>query len=591
MKTTWSFFVILTTAGLLCATAHAGVYDDAAAWWHLDYAPQYNPAETNVAVIDEIRDQLDWGTAAAKGSGGHHATAIRGPLGGPLWIQAPVVCPAGGQRFGDYSLMFTQETNALGQIWPDAVKIDNFKLGGSSAIVTRFYWNGLAYSASYPGWIYNNSLDWTWRKGWMFGVRGDGGNRLGMYVGQTAFYLTSTSVMTGKWYDAAAVLTDNGPTNTDTVELYLWPENGTLYYQKYTTSAVTNEVGGSGGVIGSESFQDTYSSPTNSNSGKSFKGLLNHLAVWDRALSYEEVLEAFCYPQPLIQIGVNNGKDADLRLESEADAEYCKDDPWHSMRRAVSASHPDVTLKIPLTDIQTNLNYVFHLNTLNMSQPNLKAKLQLIVNATETRMQTARTNQDLFWPIPKEELVAGTNSFTLHYAGGTSSYVTFDWMELGASWQVGTNNYSPGEFIGEGSAGDDFYITDPNWKHLERAIVQGSDSNTVLHFVLSPEMVSNVVFSYTTRVVSQGRNTGTLPAPPYPFCIGVNGRILYQTTTGVADNTLVTIPFAKGDLRSGDNAINLMFNSTNGWIQFDFHRLDAEMWTIPWPDGILFSLH
>ena len=571
--------------------AVAGVYDDAAAWWHLDYDPNYNPAVTNVAQLNEIRDQMDWGTASAKGASGKHATGIRGVLGGPLWTNAPVVCPAGGQSFGGLSLHFQQETNALGQVFPDAIKIENFRLNDSSAIVTRFNWDGITYRSDFPGWIYNNSLDWDNRRGWMFGVRHDGGNRLGMYVGQTAFYLGSSSnISTGKWYDAAAVLTDNGTNSLDTVELYLWPEGGTLQYQKFTTSAVTNLVGGSGGVIGSESFQDGYSSPTNSNSGKSFKGLVQHLAVWDRALSYEEVLEAFCYPQPLIRIGVNNGKDTDLRIESEADAEYHPGDPWHTLRRAVTAANPDVTLQIPLNDLQTNLNYVLHLNTLNTSQPNLKAKLKLTVNNTVLRDQTAGRDQDLFWPIPKSQLVAGTNTFRLSYAGGTSPYVTFDWMELGGSWQIGTNNYSAGDFIAEASAGDHFYITDPNWQHLERAVVQGSDSNIVLHFDLSSEMVSNVLFSYTTRIVSQGRNTGTLPAPPYPFSFGVNGRILYQSANGVPDNTLVTSPFVPGDLRAGANDINLMFNSTNGWLQFDFHRQETGTWNLPWPAGTLFFM-
>ena len=186
----------------------------------------------NIAVADDIRDQRNWGATAVKGAGGWHASGVRGVLGGPLWTNAPVVCPAGGRHYGGLSLCFRQETNALGQVWPDTIKIDNLRLGGSSTIVTRFRWDGITCSSGYPGWIYNNSLSWSSRQGWMFGVRHDGGNRLGMFVGQTAFYLgTSSNVITGKWYDAAAVLTDNGPDNTDTVELFLWPEDGTLLYQ------------------------------------------------------------------------------------------------------------------------------------------------------------------------------------------------------------------------------------------------------------------------------------------------------------------------------------------------------------------------
>ncbi|MDD2460020.1 MAG: hypothetical protein PHT98_02935 [Kiritimatiellae bacterium] len=570
----------------------AGVYDDAAAWWHFDYDPNHDPQAVNVAAADEIRDQRDWGTAAVKGASGRHASGVRGVLGGPLWTNAPVVCPAGGRRYGGLSLRFQQETNALGQVWPDAVKIDNFRLNDSSAIVTRFRWDGITFSSGYPGWIYNNSLDWGNRRGWMFGVRYDGGlNRLGMYVGQTAFYLGSSSnIITGKWYDAAAVITDNGTEGPDTVELFLWPEGGTLQYQKFTTTVVTNLVGGSGTVIGSESFQDGYSSPTNSNSGKSFKGLVNHLAVWDRALTYAEVLEAFCYPQPLVQIGLHNGSATDLRIESEADPVFAPGDPWHTVPRALGVMHPDLTLKVPLTAAQANLNTVFHIRTLDTAAAGQKVQLRFVVNAATNPPVRIGANQDFFWPIPKSQLASGTNTFTLSYAGGPAAWIALDWMELGGAWQVGIDNNSATDFIVESQAGDHFYITDPDWKHLERAVVQGSDSNTVLHFVLSPEMIQNVTFSYSTRIVQQGCNAGTQPTPPFPFSIGVNGRILYQSTTGLPDNTLLNLPFAPGDLRAGENDINLMFNSTNGWLQFDFHRLDTQSWTLPWPAGSLFYL-
>ena len=86
-----------TCAVILCTSvlgtvspcfSHAGVYDDAAAWWHFDYDPNHDPLAVNVAAADEIRDQRDWGTAAVKGAGGRHASGVRGVLGGPLWTNA-----------------------------------------------------------------------------------------------------------------------------------------------------------------------------------------------------------------------------------------------------------------------------------------------------------------------------------------------------------------------------------------------------------------------------------------------------------------------------------------------------------------------
>ncbi len=570
----WLMVLFMLPSG----SARGGVYDSAAAWWHFDYAPNYTPGSANVANTNEIRDQRDWGTAAVKGASGKHATAVYGPIGGPEWTNCPVVCPAGGQKYGDYSMWFHPLTNGIGQVYPDAFQVANFCLPNSATILTRFLWNGFTFSSSYPGWIYNNALDWNGKKGWMFGMTS--GPRLSLLIGQTTLSLDTYTVVTGKWYDAAAVLTDNG--TNDTVEFYIWPQDGTLLYKKYSTNVVLTASGSS--IIGGEPAATSYGYATNSNNGKTFAGVLNHLAVWNRALSYEEVLEAFCYPQPLIQIGLNNNGNTDLRAEAEVDAEYNLGDPWHTMRRAVTSSTREATIKVPLSSIQAGLGYLFHVNTLTPA--NTYANLSLIVNTvTNATQQATSGSTDLYWQVARNQLITGTNSFTLRYEGGTAAYTSFDWMELGGSWQIGTNNNNAGEFIVESSAGDHFYITDPNWKHLERAVVQGSDTNTVLHFVLSPEMVTNHFFTYTTRVVQQGNNPNTAPTPPFPFSIGVNDRIMVQST-GVPDNTLVNIPFERGDLRAGENTVNLMFNSTNGWLQFDFHRLEVA----PWPSGMLFFL-
>ena len=555
-------------------SAAGGVYDDCTAWYHFDYAPNYNSATSNVAKIDEIRDQRDWGTVATKGATGKHATAVNGPIGGPQWTNCPVACPAGGERYGDYSMWFQPATNGAGLIWNDSISVSSLKLPGSSTIVTRFLWNGFTYSNTQPGWIFNNGLDWNNKLGWMFGVRGDsGGNRLGMFVGQTAFYLDNytNTIGVGKWYDAAAVLTDNGI--NDTVELYLWPQDGTLQYKKMLTSAVTNAIGSSGSVIGGEAAPTGYAD-SNSNNGKSFKGIVKHLAVWNRALSYGEVAEAFGYPQPLFQIGLKNGSPTDLRAESEVDAEYVLGDPWNTMRRAVTAGSRDVIIKLPLTSIKAGLNYVFHLKTL--TDVGQTGDLSLIVNSTTNPVQTASLSKDLYWYITSNTLRTGTNSFTIHYEAGPAAYVAFDWMELGGAWQLGAIDNNQADFSAEAAAPDDFFVSDTNWvQHLERAIVYG-DTNLVLHFCLSSELAAKYFYTYSTRVIGQGPSSLT----NYPFIVSFNN--LYTASYPAQTNgTYITLPIDRSFVKAGDNTINLMYNGPltvpagGGWMQFDFHRLSV----------------
>ena len=596
MQTTFGSFAVFRVsvifAGVAClltGRASAGVYDDCKAWYHFDFATNYTVGSSNVINVNEIRDQRSWGSAATKGAGGYHATSVTGPIGGPQWTNAPVMpfgnC-AGGGKYGNLSARFEPLTNGLGQTYPPAILVSNLQLPGSSTIVTRFMWDGFAYSASYPGWIFNNNLDWNTSRGWMFGVRGDNGTRLGMYVGQTAFWLDTYTIVTGKWYDAAAVLTDNG--TADTVEFYLWPNEpaGKLYYEKFTTSVVTNSISTSGAVIGSEPYQGSYSYATNSNSGKAFKGMINHLAVWNRALSYQEVTEAFCYPQSRFQIGLNNNSLYDLGPETEAHEVYVPNDPWYTMRRAVTPTTPLATLKIDLTNDQANLNYAFHVKTLTDSDQS--GSLQLIVNSATNPAQTASNGKDLYWLVTSNLLVKGSNTFTLKYAAGPASSIGFDWMELAGSWQIGFENNAAPEFSQEGgSLPAHFYVTESTWTNVYRAVTF-TTTNAFVHFTLSPELKQKYRFTYTTRIFGQG---GYTASNIYPFSININNlRII--SYPAVPNGTYIQIPLNREDLVSGENFIQLMYNGAlvynpnGGWLQFDFHRLNMS----PWPGGTLLRM-
>ena len=303
-------------------------------------------------------------------------------------------------------------------------------------------------------------------------------------------------------------------------------------------------------------------------------------------MSYAEVLEAFCYPQAPFQIGIKNGSNTDLRVENEAASEYTLGAPWHTMRRAVTSANREATVKFPLTALQAALGYGVHVNTLTPA--GTYVNLSLIVNAITNRTQAATAGSaDLFWYVTTNQLVTGTNTFTLRYEGGTSTYTSFDWLEAGGSWQIGTDDGKTADFSREDLAPNDFYVTDPDWKHMERAIVGSSESNTVLHFVLSPEMVAKYHFTYTTRVINQGWAEGITNTPPYPFNIGVNQHILYQSA-GVSNATLVKLRFDRGDLRAGENTINLAYTGAAGcWVGFDFHRLEA----VPWAGGTMLRIY
>jgi hypothetical protein len=554
---------IILAAGLIGAPmgAAAGVYDDCSAWWHFDFDGNAN----GLADVDEIRDQRDWGTAALKGSAGYHAASLTGVLGGPQWTNSTAVRPAGGQEYGGRSMRFNPAVNDSGQVWPDTFRVSGLGLAGSASLVTRFRWDGPAASGQSSFWLYNNHLEWNAYRGWLFGIMTNAaGSYLSFYT-QKMTSNTDISVITGQWYDVALVLTDHGTNKVGTVEFYAWKEGGSQVYRKYNNTGVTNSINPAPlTTVGSENHVNNYATGNNI---KSFKGEVNHLAVWNRALTAAEVNEAMSHPAPGFRIGLKNNKAEDLRVESEVDAEYWPGDPWHTMRRALTGGATDATLKLPLNTQQAGLDYVYHLRT--QSAPST-ADLRLIVNGVTNATKTAGGGQDLYWYVPRAQLQTGTNTVTLNYAAGPAAYISFDWLELDGAWQVGYDNNTPSEFVLESSAPDDFYVTDPNWQHLERAISSG-ETNVNIHFSLSPELIQKYFFKYTTRIISQG-NGGTNHA----FSVDFNTVVL-KSYAPVPNGTYISFPLDRSLLRSGDNMVTFRYDDTptiGGYLQFDFHRLE-----------------
>ena len=161
------------------------------------------------------------------------------------------------------------------------------------------------------------------------------------------------------------MLRDNG--TDDTVTFYLWPEDtwedfmdqdmkSGLTWKTYNSSSVTNELKNYDIRIGGEVMIWNWGS--NANVTKSFRGALNYLALWDRDLSHNEVLEAFGYHSPLLTIGCNDNNIKELTDESYTDSLYDIGDPWHTMPRAVTHTNPDLVIRAHLTEMQAQQNYV-----------------------------------------------------------------------------------------------------------------------------------------------------------------------------------------------------------------------------------------
>lgn len=457
---------------------------------------------------------------------------------------------AGSVLYGGKSMLFAPTTNAT-QCWPATFNVNNFGVSGSATLVTRLRWDGHAFSSSIGlSQLYFNGYGGG--TGWIFGLSG-GAPYLYSTVG--SMYGLGTALTVGKWYELALVLTDNG--TTDTVTCYLWPEGGTLA----TVTKSGNIVPSTAGTTTKIGCEFQYGMDSSDNAKRAFKGAVNHIAVWRRALSYGEVCEAMRAPYPAIfRVGLNNGIVNDLRAEYTADEEYLPNDPWHTMRRALTTDNRKVTLKIPFTATQAGADQVVQFDTTN------GGSLNLTVNGTLLGSKSSLANQ-ISWLVPASQFITGTNIFAITYEG--SSWIGIDCVEIGGSWQVGTVDNSFAEF-GDESGPDDFYVANPDLTKLERGVSSGDMSLNLL-FPLSAELADRYAFTYTTRLINQG---GAI-VKTHPLKVLVNNTLV-TTLPAQPNGTTVSVRINQGLMRAGENKITLTYGETaNGWIIFDYHKLNV----------------
>ena len=526
-----------------CRLASGSVYDDVTAWWHLDYA------DSGTAAAGEVRDARTWYSGGA-----YAATSVQGT---PEWTTAVPSSgrgPAGGQVYGGRGLDFTPAVDGGGNVAPDGFYVSNLALGGDATLVTRFKWDGYPSDQS-SAWMYNNAYGND--QGWLLGLTsGDASPQLLRYrsTGGSVSPDPGWTTTPGVWYDLAVVVDENG--SSDTVTYYRWEEGGNLQSASFAVDANFDSVGSGGTRVGFESTSGT-------NGRKAFDGVMEHLAVWNRALDANEVAHAFGSPNPIGAIGIDTNNSENFNMESAAGNTYIAGEPWGKLSRALTEyGNSQIDIYVGVTAEQAALPYIFHLDTNGGSAPTFP--IAVLVNGVSLGTQDVPSNGDAEW-IVRNGLVAGANTISLRYAGsGGGNYITWDWMELTGAWQVGTDNNSAGEFEGEWLVGDNFYATDPNLKHLERAHTHG-DPDINLHFDLSDELADHA-FLYTTRVVQQGGGA------EHPFDILVNG-ILAASYPTQPNNTQIDVPIRSDWLQAGDNVITVRYQGTSSHSQWDFHRL------------------
>lgn len=285
------------------------------------------------------------GTPATSGqiidATGNHTVSSVGHL---HWTDVPATGPYGGstQGSGGHGLQFSPirvEHNVgttADRVQAAYFTSTNATVTGSSTIITRLRWDGHITDDAVTPWIINNGLvGWGndpdgagpeigYSQGFLFGLTAGGylnyytaaapttvsdGNPVPTPSGATHTFSTSDisgavavagssalKLDVGVWYDVALVIDDLGDSDQKTtrVTFYLVGPDGELkFYERISTNIWGSANAGANLVVGTESTGEG-----TGNQRKTFNGAMDYLAIFDEALSQDDIVAIFAVPEP-----------------------------------------------------------------------------------------------------------------------------------------------------------------------------------------------------------------------------------------------------------------------------------------------------
>ncbi len=284
-------FALATATGQSLASS---VFDDVKVWWKFDNGGA-NGAVATAAQIKDARDGVTTGVP----------TAIRGQDGGPTWTNIVVTLANRRKTVTATALDFNVATNwtsgGVEQCWADTLSFNNVAAQTDSVtFFARIRPHARKGAVVSDYFLVNNTFTWgssaATAYGHLVGYHWSGSVfQPSIYLGRTYLSFTNLSLPVETWSEVAWSITQEGTKYKILVAVR--NENGFTYETKYADFVRTAAITGTGTVIGGQSVTTTwFTRNSNPTQFKSFHGLLSELAIWERGLTFDEILDAFGRP-------------------------------------------------------------------------------------------------------------------------------------------------------------------------------------------------------------------------------------------------------------------------------------------------------
>ena len=291
-----------------------------------------------------------------------------------------------------------------------------------------------------------------------------------------------------------------------------------------------------------------------------FIGSVQQIAIWGRALSDQEVMEAFGMPRPTIfRIGFDNDASNEFGGTRTGSTQTINGlGSWQGISNTMRVGDTWTVNFNALRD-EAGLPQILSIKSLGGSAA---AQIEAKLNGTSLGEGRIAAGSRAFWPVAANLVISGDNTLVLtRKHGGTRDFL-MDAMELGGSLGVGKMTASSSD---DGRVDPDFIKTgvpsaaDPNPQHWPTKL-EPSTGITDLHIRvwIDPDLADKVSCTFSTHVKCDTSSTSE------KFKLYVNGT-------------------QKGEVKANDSwkAQSLSFDPGKlhgGWNDFDFTSTDSRRW-------------
>jgi len=300
-----------------------------------------------------------------------------------------------------------------------------------------------------------------------------------------------------------------------------------------------------------------------------YRGKIHTVALWDRVLTTNEVLEAFTSHPSVFQVGIPNVNGTEVFSGASDRAVEMTSMPhdWRKFPVSLTTDNP-----VNISFVCNGLHNVNGLSQLLRLVPRAgtAGEVSVAINGTACGTASLSGGRDACLYVPASLLPSGTNVCTITRVDGGSGTLGLNAVQLAGSWNVGWHSWASA--MGTAGATEaDFYIEGAaKFGWFRDAITPAYPLNIHLGDLLG--RWGNNKWIYTCRILEgQGNGQGNNKA-----VVKLNGTTILDSTL-LSNGQMFTFELSSSNLVRGvDNVIRWENDGGSTYYKFDYHDWEVQ---------------